>query len=638
MAGVNMKIAIVDGFSSVMNKFESIIDKASRNVIKMENSVTKAGGVLNTAARQSFSLSDGLQKLYFGFGAIEKIAPLVKNAISGASAEMKSLAEFGEQGGKAFNAFVTTAANRLGRAASDLNEAGRAWHKNGAGGEDIERLTQIADKFAKFGDNNSFKDVANVLNDAIRTKNVGAMAGILGGSSRVEQKLKRAGMERALRRGDIKGAMDIYERIADSLGMTSEKAERFGDTLENKIKKTVNILRNWFAQLLSTVANKLSPIMDDIASVFTSGSMQSALHRLLSAASSVADRFMFLYRAVKDFVTANRDIIEMTITIGGMTAAVYGCVKAVTALNIALRANPAVAVITGAIVGFTILKRKVEEWTGSTISAVDFIIGSLVGGVVQVVSAIADAGIGIWNGIKWLAEKISNIAIGLFESLVNGFRFVWYCVKNGAIQIFNWIKTKISSFVSGIVDSIRGIAERLADATRGTVFEIEGLDEAVKKLDAFKSSLSDVKGVQADAEPFEVNRFGRVRLDSTGYIGADWSAKAIGAAINLKNKAFKGLGGAFESAKTDNALSSLSGIERNTGKILGEMTKKEDLRWLKELAEREFINNVNVRTLSPTVNIQTHNANMKPHDVARELTRALETMQASSAYGAHGGY
>lgn len=637
MAGVSMNISIVDKFSSVLDKFEDSINSTEKIVQKMDGTADRLGGTLQGAAKQSFGLGDALQKLYFGFGLIQQIAPIVKNAISAASAEMRSLAEFGEQGGKAFNAFVNTAANKLGRAASDLNEAGRLWHKNGAGGRDIERLTQVADKFAKFGDSNSFKDVANVLNDAIKTKNIGGLAGLLGGGARVEQKLKRAGMERALRRGDVQGAMDIYEKIADSLGMTSEKAAAFGDTLENKIKKTVNVLRNWFGQLLAIIGSKLKPIVDDIAAAVSSDKVQGAMRRVLSSVSVLGDKAVWLYQTIKRFVSANRDFLEMALTVGGITAAVWGCVKAFGVLNLVMRMNPIIAAIGVVIAGLTLIKRAIESATNTTVSAIDFIIGIVVGGVVQIVSSVADAGIAIWNAIKWTGEKVANGFIAWGEAIYNAARFLWHGIKSVAIRAFEFIKQKLSAFAADVLDTIAGLLE---SAKKVPFADALGLDTAIEKVKEFQNTLNGIasENPSSKIEPFKVERLGRVALDSTEYIGADWSAKAIGAAIGLKNKLFDKVGGAFDAGKQDDAFDSLAGIERNTGKILGEMTKEQDLRWLKELAEREFVNNVNVRTLTPTVNIQTHNANLKPQDVARELTKALETMQAASAYGAHGGY
>lgn len=73
-------------------------------------------------------------------------------------------------------------------------------------------------------------------------------------------------------------------------------------------------------------------------------------------------------------------------------------------------------------------------------------------------------------------------------------------------------------------------------------------------------------------------------------------------------------------------------------KIRGAVSRHEDLRWLKELAEREFVNNVNVRTLTPTINITTNNANLKERDVAKIMAKELSRMQAAGAQGAYGEY
>lgn len=59
---------------------------------------------------------------------------------------------------------------------------------------------------------------------------------------------------------------------------------------------------------------------------------------------------------------------------------------------------------------------------------------------------------------------------------------------------------------------------------------------------------------------------------------------------------------------------------------------------MKELAEREFVSNVNVRTLAPNVKVEVNQTNARPQDIARALENSLTHMQAAGANTAHGVY
>lgn len=68
----------------------------------------------------------------------------------------------------------------------------------------------------------------------------------------------------------------------------------------------------------------------------------------------------------------------------------------------------------------------------------------------------------------------------------------------------------------------------------------------------------------------------------------------------------------------------------DTGKIRQAMSHEQDLRWMKEMAEQRFVNRVNVRQLTPTVNVQVR-SQASAQDIGAAVKRTLEEESARSA-------
>ena len=68
----------------------------------------------------------------------------------------------------------------------------------------------------------------------------------------------------------------------------------------------------------------------------------------------------------------------------------------------------------------------------------------------------------------------------------------------------------------------------------------------------------------------------------------------------------------------------------DTGKIRQAMSHEQDLRWMKEMAEQRFVNRVNVRQLTPTVNVQVK-SQASAQDIGAAVKRTLEEESARSA-------
>ena len=369
----------------------------------------------------------------------------------------------------------------------------------------------------------------------------------------------------------------------------------------------------------------------------------------------------------------------MAATVAAIGGAIWACRTAILAVNAATKANPVVLIVSAVVAGLVLIKRYVEDVTNTTVSAIDFIVGILVGSVTTIVACIADAGIGVWNFIKYVAEGIANAFITAFESVING-AIVFanlFCnamdgLENALREGVEWLVNKIlsgvewlankaisivedmrSAFYEFVSDIIGKFADCLSTLNAMSPVKINGLEEAVKDAERLQKAMKATSNEKFDRvsisrldlgrkerKDFDLIRFGRVGISMTDYINpAEFSANAIEKAIAMKNDMFSSVGDLFgsnDAAEEDSK--NLSAIKRKTDLIAGAVTQQEDLRWMKELAEREFVSNVNVRTLAPNVKVEVNQTNARPQDIARALENSLTHMQAAGANTAHGVY
>ena len=549
--------------------------------------------------------------------AFTRIAEPVKQALDDIAQKQRVIAMFGKEAGDAFNIFANRAARELGRVEGEVRKAGLKWQKVGIGGENIMELTKLADRFANLNPDKSFEEIADTFRDAIRNKDVSGLAELLGGGEAIELKLQRSGVERRLRRGDIAGALGQFKKVADAFDMTQAKADQMGNTIDKKLAKIANIGRNYITDMFSDIVAKAEPYINKILNWLQSKEVQGALEQIKSFVSKIADAFFsvgyYAFKAVSSvarFIYANKGIILAVAGVIAFNKALFalkaagGVIALVTkgfgALKVAMLAGtPAAKALWAALMGpfsaiaisaagvaklFQIIFNKIA---GEAVSFLEALVGIFVGGTVQIVAGIIELIQHMWNGIVSIAEEAVNTMIDLA----------------------NKAKGKI---YGGVAAGFGGLIERLVDPDGA----------ARRKREAGKKKVSYV-----DFSSVKVNP-----IDSTQI-----ASNAIGSVMDKINAMFGDKKGVENSVDDiDKKLDALKNMGDDLGKIRAGMQKEQDLRWMKEMAEQRFVNEVNLRQLTPTINLQVKGANASPQAYAKALARELQQMADAGTYNAYG--
>lgn len=593
MADVNFSFSIADKFNTVIDKMSDRLNKASGIAGKFVNTFNKLGNLGPVSDLRIYLKSlrylDVFDTITQSANDFLSIAESVKDAMGDIVEKQQALIYFGEEAGTAFNAFSKQIANSIGRAEQEVHRAGVRFGNLGLGGKNIKELTELADRFSNLNPGRDFSDVASTLADVVKSKSSGGLAELLGGGEGVELKLQRSGIDRMLRSGNVSGAMEKFKQVADSFGYTQQKADELGMTIDRKFEKIGNIAKNRFAEAvedaLKLASQYIDPFVTKILNWLQSDEVQQFTEDLrvnfgmaAAAAAALADTVIEGWENIYNFVA------------------------------------PLFTSISEGVTGLF------DSIGAGSLSLVDKLIVVFVGGVTQIVTGVAELAQRLWNGILDGSEKGVNAIIEIIEGGLN----FW-------VKLVHGVRTKIYGLVEGLVNNVIDLLNKVAQTDLG---DFLGINKAVEGLKVAADKIREIKNEKA--KPFEFDRYDyqskKVNIIDSLSITADMIGAALDKVHNMYDSKLTKEGRSF-----DKILETLFNLKDDTGKLVGLQQREEDLRWMKEMAEQKFINEINLRQLTPTINLQVKGtSNQTPNQYAKSLAIELQKMADAGTFNAYG--
>ena len=360
--------------------------------------------------------------------------------------------------------------------------------------------------------------------------------------------------------------------------------QSFQNTATMALQPVLNAI-NWLANNIQIIA----PIVLGLATAF--------------GVFLIAANWIQICAAVTNFLTIAQAML------GAVMATVWG---------------PIVIVIVLVIAAIYAVVAAINMLTGSTISATGLITGAIA-------AALA---------------FIGNIFVAAFNLIMDGLVFV----VNAFIGVANIIATVFSNPARAAVGIIHGMADAILSILEGIASAIDTLfgSNLAGAVSGWRSKLSgwvnekwgdlDVVIEPFDAESLHMDRFNYGDAFSAGY---DWGS----------NLSFGGLpsGGDMPSMSIPAAAdpSSLLGdIGKSSGKTAdntGALKKSvdmtnEDLQMLVDLAERQYVAQVNLTSQTPVINVTGQNTGNTAADrtaLADAIKTVLLEQRASGTYRAY---
>lgn len=272
-------------------------------------------------------------------------------------------------------------------------------------------------------------------------------------------------------------------------------------------------------------------------------------------------------------------------------------------------------IIIVALIGvFFAAVAAVNHFAGTSVSAVGIIVGVFAALFAFVYNTVI---VNLYNGFAMFANFIANV----FTNPVAAVKVLFY---------------DMAATVLGYISNIAHAIENLINAIPGVQVSItSGLDGLVNNLKSASASVKAESGYKEYFKPMEYK-------DLTSAFQSGYSAGS--------NFSFGGLfggsgaGAGFPSVGSASDL--LGDIGKNTGKTAGntsalkdavDMTN-EDLKMLVDMAERQYVAQVNLTAQSPVINITGQNTGNTADDraaMADAVKRVLLEQRASGTYRAY---
>lgn len=421
-------------------------------------------------------------------------------------------------------------------------------------------------------------------------------------------------------------AGDIATTLLPYLAEAMQKLNAFIQTLRNNassikpIFEGIGTVLGWLVDLAIVIADNWSILAPIIGGAATMLGLYLIATKGVAIWQAITNGVMTAFKAIQTFVSIGYGVLTGNTAAASAAQFVY---------NSALLACPLtwiIMLIIALIAVIYAVVAAINKVTGSTISAT----GVIIGAVATMVAFVWNLIVGVINGIiQYLWTMFVEPFIGIVEFILNvcnvGFNSFGDAVANLIGQIIGWFLS-LGTVVTKIIDAIFG--------TNWTA----GLNSLKKSVTSWGKN---EKAITLSREAPELSDIG---VDRWAY-GDAWNAgygmgKGIDDAVS---GAFGGGGNIFDpdqytsTYEASQMPSNIASIAENTGDMKDSMDiTKEELKYLRDIAERDTINRFTTAEIS--VNMTNNNnisSDMDLDGVVDYLVIGVNEAMATAAEGVH---
>lgn len=434
-----------------------------------------------------------------------------------------------------------------------------------------------------------------------------------------------ANMKAAATRGWVEVIESLDTALASKgLPSTMEMVASFGATMENVLSSVgdnIGAVVGVAAGLFNVVGAAggfiadnwafVEPILVAVAAALGIYTAALVVHKGIVLAAAAAEGILTLAAGMKAAFTSQWTVATFVQTVAqeGLNAALYAC--------------PLVWIIGLIIVAITVIYlvvAAINKAQNKTISATGVIVG-----------ALAAAGAFIWNSFSALYNGVISLFAGLWN-FIAGFANFFSNVFRDPIGAAAHLFASFGETVLNLISSIAGAIDSLF----GTEF-VSRINGWIDDLHGWADTKGDGK-YQEDVRRINPQDY---YLDRKSYSGAykagyKWGSSAGDKIKNLTGG--KGASGATAGDIPSEVAKGVGNIDKNTGKIKDSVqSTSEDLKLLRELAERQAINKFTTASVKIDMSGMTNqlNSDRDIDGTINVLTKKLENALVTSGEGVH---
>lgn len=623
MPTLNAMFRLMDGYSTQIKKIVENTDKAAKSILGASKKTDGFNDSLGRTGAAASVASSGLSRL-------------VKTAMSLAAVKK----------GMDLTDIYTNTNARLGMITGSLEEQ-RTLQKDVFAAADRARgnYTEMANATAKlkmlagdtFGSNQEAVGFAELLTKSLK----------ISGASTAEQNAAFLQLTQAMTAGKLQG--DEFRSIMENAPMVADAISKYMGVTKGELKElssdgaiTADIIKGAMFRAADEINGKFAdmpPTFADTWQKIKNAGMQ-AFGGVFEKANTVLNS-VGVQTALNNFVgliylagEATEGFIDFCIAAWPMVSPfIWAAAAALGAYAAAQIVSNGLALISAArfgaqAIGVGIYALALWATTGATWAETTAMMGlnsSLyacplvwIVGLVLVLTAAFYAGVAAVNhftGASISATGLIGAAIGGFAaSTTNSFILIYNIIAEVVNFFANaWqhpvVATKILFYDLAI--TVIGYMAEMARSVEAIINRIPGVDVQISAgLDNFKAGIE-----KAAASAKNASDWNEVVKKKDFVSGADFANKGYEVGSNLADKAtnlfsgfnpsLDGAGGSgidFSSFATAGSPATVKGTGK--GGAVKVETEKEDIEWMRKLAERDYVARIAQNTLAPNIRVE----------------------------------
>lgn len=650
MATIREELVLVDKFSKVLKNYITGQEKASKETNRAKSALDKFRSASIVSSKGVSSLTSAVTRLAGAYLIIQGLRNVLNlsDTLSQTTARLDMMNDGLQTTAELTDMIYAAAQRSRGSFTATADMVGKLGNLAGDAFSSTQELVAFSEQ----------------LNKQIALSGASAQA-----ADAAILQLAQGLSSGALRGEELNSVLEqtptVAKTIADYLGMSTGEMREFAsegklsaDIVKNALLSAAEETNAAFAQMPMTFGQTMTqlqnyaimafqPVLQQLNEFINSPLFEQIKANIAGAISSIASfasQALGVVTQVIQFIADNWAVIQPILTgiVAGFLAwqVATGLVAAAQAiLNFVLSASP----LTWIILAIVAIVAAIAMW----ISAV----GGLQAAWLIVVDAVLTAWdylkLGFWTGVFWIMNLLDQMALAWQQAGVAVANFVDNMranvltiiqdMVNGAIDLINWFIEQLNKLPGVSIEAI-------AHTTFGAAAQVEAAANAQSRAsdlaakEAQNAANKADRQAQLDAMFNELQANHASRQDEIQQLqhasqssgsGKEWGDWGGGNGLN-------GIGGSGGIGGTVGGIGDSVGgsLGSDVGAIKKEVAmSEEDLKSLVDMAERKYVNEINLNAQTPVITVNGQNTGNTKED-RKALANAIRDIlveQASSA-------
>lgn len=357
-------------------------------------------------------------------------------------------------------------------------------------------------------------------------------------------------------------------------------------------------------ELIAENMDLIAPIAGGLVAAFVAYNTVLAVTNGLELASATAKRIHAAATNVQAAATAMQSGATFMATVQQ-----YG-------FNAALAACPITWIVGGLILITALFYAgvvAVNHFAGTSISATGMIVGALFAAG----ALIGNLFIGGYNFLVGIWIDVTNLFISFAEFFAN-------FLNNPVLAIMNLI-ADLANFVMGVLSSLAKAIDTVFGCNLSSM--VKGWSDSVNDFRDGISKDSTISYERIDKTKLQFDGISYKDAYNKGYgLGKTFGDKASGILSGFGSK--DGIGGS-EIDFSQLATAGNPAVIKGTGKggAVKVETEKEDIEWMRKLAERDYVARIAQNTLAPNIRVEFSGPITKEADTDSVMSHVVEELR-----------